>query len=794
MRRHHLFVFLLLAGMQLAQGADKVLNRIGLPSAMQDFDAYHNQQFNPLFDAGSWHGFLLPDRAEYAGAFAGPLMVFEEYSLYLADALERFQIKDRLSGKLYDPATAEWTQQSKPGQLTQTLAWKDLRVHLDLHFLNASDAIVRYRVENKSREPLDLSWNWRGKLMASWDKKQSVAQRFPDWKVTLHAAQDGIHIRFGAQRDILNLMTSGTASYHILRSLPAQTTLGEQSYQSEMQLPPIAAEGEQVFYSIYRYQLTQDTPAKPMEVAGLFAQADSLIRNTQARWAHWQSKLPATTLSTKAFETLIANWRAPAGKVKHDMLVPSTTARWFNGAWAWDSWKHAYALAAIEPQLGKNVMRSMFDYQISAHDTLRPQDAGMLNDTVFFNQDAARGGDGDHWNERNSKPPLAAWAAWELFQQTQDKNWLREMRPRLEAYHAWWYRNRDHNQNGLVEYGATVHPTHTTQSGQLKFKVKWPSDLGIPACRAHADGSHDCEGIAAYERILDARTYQQLELPVQEAAAYESGMDNAARFGFIDDAALQRYADRYFQGDLPRARADWQVRIFENRDSYGALRGYSINQESVDLNAFLYQEKRLFARMAEVLHDRRAARQWRQQADALKRKIQKCFYDPATGFFYDRQIEARSTSTRTSSCEGRLLTQRGRGPEGWAPLWAGAASQKQAKAVMKTMMNSHEFLTEVPLPTAALSNPAYDPESYWRGRVWLDQVYFAIVGLRQYGFHQQAQKIQQRLMNGAMGLQGDASIRENYHPRTGRMQGASNFSWSAAHLLMLERLQKQSRH
>jgi len=31
-------------------------------------------------------------------------------------------------------------------------------------------------------------------------------------------------------------------------------------------------------------------------------------------------------------------------------------------------------------------------------------------------------------------------------------------------------------------------------------------------------------------------------------------------------------------------------------------------------------------------------------------------------------------------------------------------------------------------------------------------------------------------------LAGSGPIRENYNPETGAMQGASNFSWSSAHL------------
>lgn len=41
--------------------------------------------------------------------------------------------------------------------------------------------------------------------------------------------------------------------------------------------------------------------------------------------------------------------------------------------------------------------------------------------------------------------------------------------------------------------------------------------------------------------------------------------------------------------------------------------------------------------------------------------------------------------------------------------------------------------------------------------------------------------------NNTGGLAGSVPIRENYNPETGAMQGASNFSWSSAHLYMLYR-------
>src|SRR6185369_16381846 len=98
-----------------------------------------------------------------------------------------------------------------------------------------------------------------------------------------------------------------------------------------------------------------------------------------------------------------------------------------------------------------------------------------------------------------------------------------------------------------------------------------------------------------------------------------------------------------------------------------------------------------------------------------------------------------------------------------------------------------EFATPVPMPTAAVSNPSYAPDIYWRGRVWLDQLYFGAAAMRNYGYGAEADAMAERFTAGAEGLLGDAPIRENYNPVSGHMQGATNFSWSAAHLLMLAR-------
>jgi putative isomerase len=516
------------------------------------------------------------------------------------------------------------------------------------------------------------------------------------------------------------------------------------------------------------------------------------MRTSQQRWQNYlqqgltnQTSRLSQRLAVKTIETLNGNWRSPAGEIKHDMVSPSVTARWFNGAWAWDSWKHAYAMANFNPDVAKDNIRAMFDYQITADDALRPQDAGMVIDAIFYNKDAQRNGSGGNWNERNTKPPLASWAVWQVYQHTDDLNFIKEMYPKLVAYHDWWYRNRDHNQNGLIEYGATKHPAHNTPQGKISFKVQYttpPNDIVLGQCDKHKDNWYHCAGINLYNQILDNGQYQQLDIGAQHGAGWESGMDNAARFGFINEAQLQKYATKN-QLSLTQARVDWQVRFFENTAQNGELLGFSINQESVELNSYLAKEKQLLSNMATLLGKSQKAAQYQQQATQLTQRINQCFYDDKTGFYYDIKITA--TTYDQQSCEGELLVKRGRGPEGWSPLWANLADEKHARKVIETMLNPLEFNTKIPLGTAALSNPAYHSDTYWRGRVWLDQFYFGIRALKNYGYDKQARMLSDKLYQNAKGLTANGAIRENYNPETGAEQGATNFSWSAGHLLML---------
>ncbi len=798
------------------------LDRTGSPQYIRHTDSFGNQPFNPLFDAGAWHGFLLPAAANEHGGFTGPMLITEEYGLYLANGLERLDINNLASGQPFNYQQAQIIQTAVAGGLLLSYRWPELKLDLELRFVSSRTALVETRLQNLTQQPLSLQLSWQGQLLAEWQPgaQQAAqpatpqgAQKPPGWLARLSANHTELIIDFAKVRQQWDQLMSGENSYLVRRSVASSTIIHQQQqhYLSQTTLKLPAAGSQQLYTSHSYFHSQQERDHEQPVLTALFAKPAVYQQQNQQRWQGYlraglellpgsatqdqrQSRVPQS-IAIKAIETLLGNWRTAAGHIQKDVVTPSTTARWFNGAWAWDSWKHAAALAWFAPELAKQNMLAMFDYQISATDAVRPQDAGMVTDAIFYNQDQQRGGDGGNWNERNSKPPLASWAVWQIYQATSDRAFVAKMFPKLLAYHQWWYRNRDHNQNGLAEYGATLHPKHNNAAGELLFSLTSNDNTAAADLarycvavedKASEGNKYHCHSHRFYEQLLEQGNYQAMDIGAQHGAGWESGMDNAARFGFINEQQLQRYADLHYAKDLNRARQDWQVRFLKNTSDQNKLLGFSISQESVELNSYLAQEKNLLAKMADLLGKPDQAKALRQQADQLSQRINQCFFDVKSGFYYDRQI-AKTDKSDAQGCAGTLLTQRGRGPEGWSPLWTGIATPTQAAAVAKVMLNAAEFNTTVPLGTAALSNPAYHPDIYWRGRVWLDQWYFGVMALQQYGYQTDASQLAAKLLQQAEGLAGDSSIRENYHPQTGANQGATNFSWSAAHLYLMYR-------
>ena len=628
----------------------------GIPESAKDWS------FAPFSDQGAWFGFALPpdNKQDIQGGFSGPFLMSN--GRWLASQLLVVNLWDTGNDQVIQLSGAsDHVYRSTPGLLEESMQVDGLSVRQTLWFdrIDASQsgmAIIRFSIKNTTENRKSVTVGWSGKVFEDGQKLESSGHRL---SVIGNNAYT-LRVNFGPEY--------------------SKPDINGHDYRVNVKAPHSIGAGESVISSIViDFSLQGDPPASSTDIDAIRVNSDKSYRKNRQRWNRWLTRVdpgPAggdafRVIAVKSLQTLINNWRGPAGRLTHHGMFPSHNVWYFNGYWAWDTWKQAVGVLSFDAELAKALVRGMFRHQDSN---------GMIADVVYL--------DGGEDNWRDSKPPLAGWAIDAIYQATGDLEFVRELYPKLLAYHKFWYRNRDHNNNGLCEYGST-------------------------------DGT-------------------------LEAARWESGMDNAVRFD--------------------------NSKMLQNNES-----AWSMNQESVDLNSYLYLEKVALSRLADALGLDDAP--WRQQADELKLRIREQFYDADDGWFYDININNGSF----------IRTQ---GPEGWIPLWAGVATQQQADRVRAIIMDTNKFRTPVPFPTVAADNAGFS-DGYWRGLVWLDQVYFGIEGLRRYGFETEANALTHQLFSNLQGVtEPGVPIYENYHPLNGEGRNVSHFSWSSAHLLMLTKALK----
>ena len=580
-------------------------------------------------DAGSWMGFTLPQKDHWVNGFCGPFSLDMNRRQWMAQSAVTVGYADQANVIFTPDSTCYF-----PGELYLSASSEEGKIIQRLNFLDASTALLR--IHSDAGKELSLTASQWGKEIQVQTDQNTVIARHPSGEIVALTFTPDVSVK-GTDN---NYQAKINGSEH-------DTYVAISFYTGEKELSA----------GLQKAQLALSNPQEGLQA-------------NKERWEGYLTKIlrkdmkpEYDRIAVKAVVTLISNWRTHRGGLLHEGIVPSHAAYYFVGFWAWDTWRFSAALAKFDPELAKDNIRAMFDYQ---------QPDGMIIDCIYT--DPAEN------NARDSKPPLVSWAVDEIFTHTNDTAFISEMYPQLMAYYKWWYNKRDHNRNGMCEYGST-------------------------------DGT-------------------------LEAAAWESGMDNAIRF---DDAKMLK--------------------------NNGAEDAWSMDQESVDLNAYLALECKLLKKFASILGVTFDGPDYSSQ-------VADYFFDKEKGFFFDRRLK-----------DGSFIQEPG--CEAYTPLWTEVATADQVKAMLPLLTDTAKFSTYIPFPTVAADNPKYNPRGYWRGPIWLDQTYFAIRGLRNYGYNKMADEYTLQVFDRLQGLKEGAPIHENYGTHTGELLKAPHFSWSSSHLLML---------
>lgn len=364
--------------------------------------AGYQRGYRGLFtDAGSWMGFTLPQTDKWINGVCGPFSI--DNRIWFAQSVTEVNFIGESSSftpdsTSYFPGEVYLSASSPAGKITQRV-----------NFVSASTALLCIESDvNKGFRLTGKGWDKDVRLEIG---EQTITAYHPNGEVVQLVFASGV----------------------TLQGLDA-------NYEAKT-----SGDCNQAYVAISFYASAKELPSGTEKTLDMLTDPRVSIKQNAERWEGYLSKIlrddmkpEYDRIAAKSAVTLIANWRTHREGLLHDGIVPSHAASYFVGYWGWDSWRSSAALARFAPEVAKNNIRAIFDYQ---------WEDGMLIDCMYT--DPAEN------NARDSKPPLASWAVDEVFIYNNDTAFVREMYPQLLKFYKWWYEKRDHNKNGMCEFGST---------------------------------------------------------------------------------------------------------------------------------------------------------------------------------------------------------------------------------------------------------------------------------------------------------------------------------------------------
>jgi putative isomerase len=188
-----------------------------------------------------------------------------------------------------------------------------------------------------------------------------------------------------------------------------------------------------------------------------------VLDHAAQRWHAWFASAPPVEDEYRR-QYYYAWWIMRAGLIStrfyttREAMTPSMIH--YVGVWQWDAYFHALAYRHVEKHLAHDQIRIVLDHQ---------REDGMIPDAVHDE------GTVTHLDfpvvADVTKPPLLAWAAYKLYEQDGDREFLDEIYEPIVRCNNWWFEKNDMDGNGLCEY-------HHPFSSGLDDSPLW--DEGMP--------------------------------------------------------------------------------------------------------------------------------------------------------------------------------------------------------------------------------------------------------------------------------------------------------------------------
>ncbi|KTD61078.1 Alpha,alpha-trehalase [Legionella spiritensis] len=295
---------------------------------------------------------------------------------------------------------------------------------------------------------------------------------------------------------------------------------------------------------------------------------------------------------------------------------------------------------------------------------------------------------------QRSQPPLLTEMILAYYHKTGDKDWLKSTLPAIDKLYQFW-----------------VTPPHLIP--ELGLSRYYAGGVGKPP----EESPDYYEKVRAYFKARDVDDYDK-------SLYYDARHDTLTELFYIADRTVRESG-------------------FDISAKFGPFSAAILDYAPVDLNVLLVQMEKDASAIYTILGEPETADGWKKRAQTRSRLVNQFMWDDKAGYYFDYNFKARRLRPYIYATT-------------FYPLWAGIASPKQARAVVRNL--------SVLLGKGGLVTSAYQQDVQWDAPFgWAPMQYFAVEGLKKYGYRDLALDLAARFVTTInKGFQQARTIFEKY--------------------------------
>jgi alpha,alpha-trehalase len=332
-----------------------------------------------------------------------------------------------------------------------------------------------------------------------------------------------------------------------------------------------------------------------------------------------------------------------------------------------------------------------------------------------------------------------------------DRAWLETAYSYVKRDHAMW-----------------THDPHLAGSTGLSRYYDFGEGPAMEALQDEADTYRQVAAYFLFHPSIPAYEGLDEDVPGGKAAGspYSVQVCGATHTQSSCEAArLIKLTPDYYKGDRSMRESGFDISF-----RFGPYGAATHHYAPVCLNSLLFKTERDLEEMSRVLGKNADAAEWQRLAEARKQAMQKYLWDERKGLFFDYNFENQQRSTYLYATT-------------FYPLWAGLATDEQARAVVKNLSSFER--------AGGIAMSVQDTHAQWDYPFgWAPIQLLAVEGMRRYGHNVEADRVSTEFLSTVLeNFARDKTIREKYNVvtrssdinvKTGYADNVIGFGWTNA--------------